>query len=195
MCLSERSTAIFLAYVANFQAPKLKLLVTMVLAIVWNSHLALSNKSNENFPWPAFGDMRGYFEPCGCDPTADLGGVLRISAFLEREKTIHRNVLILNTGNNLIPSQDAPFFKNIFLIRALKKMTTHAYLYNYLEQLYAKRLGKELTNLPLVLSNAPKTKGHDMYRPIIRSHDAEIYGYVSPALSLLPTRRFDNLLS
>ncbi|MFN3075726.1 MAG: hypothetical protein ABT940_02370, partial [Alphaproteobacteria bacterium] len=32
--------------------------------------------------WLAFGDLRGYIEPCGCDPSTDLGGLRRLAVLL-----------------------------------------------------------------------------------------------------------------
>lgn len=37
--------------------------------------------------WAAFGDTRGYVEPCGCNPETDLGGLVRLRSWLQEENS------------------------------------------------------------------------------------------------------------
>ena len=46
----------------------------------------------------AFGDLRGYFEPCGCDPRTDLGGIVRLGGFID----LQRKNLITKHSQDLI---------------------------------------------------------------------------------------------
>lgn len=53
--------------------------------------------------WVAYGDLRGHIEPCGCDPTTDLGGIRRLAGVVAREKAAASGLAVLNLGNNLPP--------------------------------------------------------------------------------------------
>jgi|GEM_PF-1982687 len=55
----------------------------------------------EDLSWLAFGDLRGYLEPCGCDPRTDLGGLRRLATFVQRERALARGTVVFNLGNNL----------------------------------------------------------------------------------------------
>ena len=70
-------------------------LVGMLISLEIYSSTALAASAG----WLAFGDIRGNFEPCGCDPITDLGGVQRLQAHLAREKAANPDVNIFHLGN------------------------------------------------------------------------------------------------
>jgi hypothetical protein len=104
----------------------------------------------------AYGDLRGYLEPCGCDPATDMGGILRINSQLRRERMTRPEVPVVNLGNNL-SEKSRDQLKNEYLLKAEAVNRPDAYLLNVLEL----RTGKALSGvkLPFVLSNAGKLKG------------------------------------
>jgi hypothetical protein len=99
----------------------------------------------------AYGDMRGYLEPCGCDPATDLGGILRINSQVTRERLNFPQLLSLNLGNNL-SDKKRDLIKNKYLLQGEEINRPTAYLVNELELQNLDML--KSTKLPLVLSNA-----------------------------------------
>lgn len=123
----------------------------------------------------AYGDLRGYFEPCGCDPATDMGGVLRINSQLQRERLSNASnpgFLVLNLGNNL-SAKPRDIIKNRYLLRAEVVNRPDAYLLNERE---LQHLPKDAPKLPFVISNV-KTKRAGVVR-VIDSKKALILGYV-----------------
>ena len=52
----------------------------------------------------AFGDFRGHFEPCGCDPRTDLGGMVRIGGYidLQRQNLFKKKAIeVFSLGNSI----------------------------------------------------------------------------------------------
>ena len=52
------------------------------------------------FPYIAFGDLRGHFEPCGCNPKTDMGGIERIGGYIDLERSRYKNLEVYSLGNN-----------------------------------------------------------------------------------------------
>jgi len=50
--------------------------------------------------WVSFGDFRGIFEPCGCDPSSDLGGIYRAGALVQQIKQLDNESLVFINGKN-----------------------------------------------------------------------------------------------
>lgn len=48
----------------------------------------------------AFGDMRGHFEPCGCNLETDMGGIERIAGFIELERSRFKELEVYSLGSN-----------------------------------------------------------------------------------------------
>lgn len=89
--------------------------------------------AKREFSWLAYGDLRGSFEPCGCDPKTDLGGVARIAAILTRERLLDRNVMVFDLGNNVTPpvgvkKAGSVTVKDRFIWRAMAKIQPTAAL-------------------------------------------------------------------
>ena len=51
-------------------------------------------------PTLVFGDIRGYFEPCGCNPATDLGGMVRLGGMINLQQLNHPDLEVLSVGNN-----------------------------------------------------------------------------------------------
>ncbi len=119
----------------------------------------------------AYGDLRGYLEPCGCDPATDLGGILRINSQLMRERLSAPNLLSFNLGNNLSDKRrDA--IKNRYLIKGEEVNAPTAYLINELELQNLEFL--KTSKLPFVLTN---TRVAPVGRPFIETSEMIVMGY------------------
>lgn len=112
----------------------------------------------------AYGDLRGYLEPCGCDPATDMGGVRRIAAQLKRERLLFPDTLVFGLGNTL-PVADNPL-KLPYLLEAESLFQPTAVLFNVLEQrtqsvpdAVASAWGQFQRDIPYVLSNGETLKG------------------------------------
>lgn len=119
----------------------------------------------------AYGDMRGYLEPCGCDPLTDLGGIRRINSQLRREFLTFPNALVLNLGNNLSFRKEY-IIKNKFLLRAEETNKPDAYLINILE--LQNVADYSAYKLPFLLSNA---RTRNLGRQHLETKEALIFGY------------------
>ena len=106
--------------------------------------------------WLAWGDLRGYVEPCGCDPTADLGGIQRQSRVLEKERALSKQLLLFNLGNNLPVATEDEAHKIPVLLTAVDRMRPDGALFNILEA-KAHKFGKfPGAESPYVASNLLK---------------------------------------
>ena len=123
----------------------------LVMAILLHSYRLLYAEID----WLAFGDLRGFIAPCGCDPHTDLGGIKRIATVLHRERMLHPSVLVLHLGNSMsfLPQEAR---KNRFIQKALAQLPLTVSLVNEGEL----RQPHERADLPYVLSNA-KSQGPD----------------------------------
>ncbi len=129
--------------------------------------------------WLAFGELRGYFEPCGCDPDADLGGVERIGGFLERERALAKSLHLYNLGNNIPVEYKVHAYKIPFILRAMESFAVDAYLVNELEYRHFSDSKDRLPNLPLVLSNQKSRSAR--FALSIEKAKQQIFGFVSPS--------------
>ena len=119
----------------------------------------------------AYGDMRGYLEPCGCDPATDLGGILRINSQLMRERLSAPKLLSFNLGNNLSDKKrDA--IKNRYILRGEERNAPTAYLVNDLELQNPEFL--KASKLPFILSNGKDSK---FGRSSIETSEVTVFGY------------------
>jgi hypothetical protein len=135
--------------------------------------------TNDKIPIIAFGDARGYFEPCGCDPKTDLGGLVRLSGLIARERRDARDRLILGLGNNFELNKP-DLAKDQAIIEALAKINVDAMLFNRIEisrQLSGRLPANSLT-LPYILSNwQDRTIS---IQPSRQLRAVEVFGFVEP---------------
>lgn len=120
--------------------------------------------------WLAYGDLRGYIEPCGCDPRTDLGGVQRLSTMINQDR--HNN-LIFDLGNNF-SEKSADATKNLFINEALRQIGADAALINSIEFQNLSLLDPKRT---FVLSNLRSTKKGTVLSSVRRGSTA-IFGYL-----------------
>lgn len=104
-------------------------------------------RASSDVSWLAYGDLRGYFEPCGCDPKTDLGGVARIASVLSRERIINPKVLVFDLGNNISPpgvkkNNSVSGIKDRFILHAGLKMQPSAALPGVYELLRSVEVSK-----------------------------------------------------
>jgi len=133
----------------------------------------------------AYGDMRGYLEPCGCDPATDLGGILRINSQLIRERLTTPDLIYLNLGNNL-SDKKSDTIKNKYLLQGEEANRPSAYLINELELQNIDLL--TTSKLPFVLSNS-KMSGQG--REIVETSASVVMGYTWKKYLADRTRRVD----
>ncbi len=121
----------------------------------------------------AFGDIRGNFEPCGCDPKTDLGGVRRLVAQIGRERALRKDFYLFSLGNNfpeqkfkLLPTQEKN--KIPFLAETLKALKPDAALFNYSESEHVQNSSN------YILTNQ---RGFLNY---VVLKDAIVFGYTAP---------------
>jgi hypothetical protein len=132
----------------------------------------------------AFGDIRGYFEPCGCDPRTDLGGMARLSGLINREVRSNPGLMILNLGNYLTQNPIDPI-KDRHIETALGEIPHAAVLLNSREmarELSGSGSAALIQRIPFVLSNTSQPmKG---VRPEVVSKDWIISGFLSAVSSV-----------
>jgi hypothetical protein len=134
--------------------------------------------------WLAFGDIRGNFEPCGCDPTTDLGGIDRLGAYIQIERQVNPDLpLVFSTGNNFsIENSSLAAKKNDAIKKALSVFDLDAALWNETENSY---LGmKQISSgKNYFLTNQSKVMNSSKSLPSfirIASDRVLVFGFVEP---------------
>ncbi|MEZ4741336.1 MAG: multiheme c-type cytochrome [Bdellovibrionota bacterium] len=142
-------------------------------ALACSPAILTGNSSNLPTPstlnWLAYGDLRGYIEPCGCDPSTDLGGVVRLANFITEQKKIFPETLTFDLGNNIAKANK---IKNKFINESLDSLKPDAALINEME-LKEKTYMHSSRNF--ILSNA---NIHLKVTPFAVSNNAVIFGYL-----------------
>lgn len=134
--------------------------------------------TKETAEWLAFGDLRGHLEPCGCDPKSDLGSVLRLDAYIKRERMLHPNLRLFDLGNNFInKTNDLAKRKDAAIAEALKVISPTASLLNVQE---IARLKSGLPSLPYVVSNWTEALPNGVKESVVQG-DERIFGFVEPS--------------
>ena len=115
-----------------------------------------SNRASAgNKGWLAFGDIRGYLAPCGCDPRTDLGGVERLASFIGAIRRRNSDVDVIHLGNSLHTDDS---LKSQTVLDALREIKPTISLlnrteYNYLKQ---KKQWQPPAVRPWILSHLPQ---------------------------------------
>lgn len=154
-------------------------MVNLTFALV-GVFLSLGSASVSAAPkWLAFGDIRGYFEPCGCDPLTDLGGIQRIQAHLAREKFSNPDVSIFNLGNSFsLETFALAQQKNTYIRAGLNVIGADVTLLNRTELTVPDHF---LPGLNYVLSNhKPNTAGRTGFKSMIETNGFLVFGLVEP---------------
>lgn len=150
-------------------------LVGMLLSVELYSTMVLAAPG----AWLAFGDIRGNFEPCGCDPLTDLGGMQRLQAHLAREKSAHPDVTIFHLGNafSAVKSEQAQQ-KDIAIRSGINAVAPDVTLLNRTELTAPDKL---LSGLSYVLSNhKPNVSGKAEFKAMVESKGFLVFGIVEP---------------
>ena len=143
-----------------------------------------------SFGYLALGDLRGHFEPCGCDPATDLGGVRRIFEMVARERLQDQDLVTYCLGNLLAPSgEDAS--KSPFILEAIASSGIAACLLNQTELQHPKELraffgsgSSAHAALPFLSSNLKNaTAWRDIVQESIEGKAYVALGYTDPAIS------------
>lgn len=125
--------------------------------------------------WLAYGDLRGYIEPCGCDPTADLGGVERLAQFLEEKEKLYEQSIVFDLGNNFSPLKK-DLLKNKFISKSLARIKPDVSLLNVMEINNKELL---IDSSRYVLSNSnPHTLRKISFSEVVEINGVAVYGYV-----------------
>jgi len=159
------------------------LLFSLLLVLVHGGSVrafaASSSNSLVKQGWLAFGDMRGYFEPCGCDPEADLGGIQRIATFIKRERAMYPNFYLFNLGNNLPVQMVRDYYKVPYIEEGLASLGLAASLVNELELSNLKLIAAEYRSAQnFVLSNMRSKFKNSSIKSKVTTNGVEVYGYM-----------------
>ena len=100
----------------------------------------------------AYGDIRGHFEPCGCDPATDLGGLKRLAYIIEKERSSYKNMITLDLGNNFSLNNNSSV-ENNFIKEGIDLLRPDISLVNEQEFKYP---SKFISKRTYVLSNTKK---------------------------------------
>jgi hypothetical protein len=132
----------------NFKVPTILSLITAIYLCFFYTQATLASTS-----YVAFGDFRGHFEPCGCNPETDLGGFKRLAVFVERERRVHAHLLVLSLGNNLPELTSPKSYQIPYFIQAEQKIAPHATLLNMNELAAISVIAQQALKPNYVLSN------------------------------------------
>lgn len=152
-----------------------------------------SNASHlDKVGWLAFGDMRGYVEPCGCDPNADLGGIQRAAVLLQRERALNPELFLFSLGNNLPIDPKNELHKVPILLSALAALKPTAALFGRLESKGYVLDPEKFHGVNYVASNLTSPSKYKYVKPSVEVKGIFVTGFVEPrdAESEISFRRF-----
>ena len=156
-----------------------------------------ASANSADFGFLAYGDLRGHIEPCGCDPSTDLGGIRRLANVVFRERNIHPELLLFDLGNAL-PLPHEPDLKSDFILDVQAKIRPNAILFNRLEYLRRQQVGAWSTShrgqeLPYVLSNVlASVDTANLVKEKVTGKGWVAMGYTQPISSTEPLESLSN---
>ena len=143
-------------------------LLTQNLAkIILVSGALLSSAASFGKEFVAFGDLRGHFEPCGCNPETDMGGVARISSFIDLERSRFKELEVFSLGNNF--HHDDFTLEDEFIQKGVEDLEATAMLVGKTEWIHRNRLKSKKRYL---LSNSES----DEFKKFIETKSSLIFG-------------------
>lgn len=153
----------------------------MFYIFIFGASFAYSEDNPHNYPWLAFGDIRGNIEPCGCDPKTDLGGIQRLAQFVAKERAANDKVVLLSLGNSQSDASGKERLDGI-MNKALATIAPDVTLLNRLE---IRRSDKNYSTYDksqnFVLSNLkPRAKVTREYRSVLHVKGLSVVGIVEP---------------
>jgi len=180
----------------------MKVLKQFVLLTLISETMLSSFSLAQDFPWLAFGDLRGHMEPCGCDTLTDFGGLRRIYTLTSREKIVNPELVLFHLGNsiaNLNKIKDPMALeKTPYIFKSLESIDPDVSLFNILEWSHL-RVAKagEIAKVNWVLSNADSSlpSGVEKFRVIRRKNfNLLVLGFIGEPSAKNHLRRFDKRL-
>ena len=160
----------------------------------------------EDWPWLAYGDLRGNVEPCGCDLTSDLGGLRRIGSFLRAERIKVPNLWVFDLGNDVPGVGAEDELTNDLIAKSRLVLKPTAALFNITELAISYKTSPNpavtgVTVLSNLKSNAPWPEG---VRPYLSDRNVIVLGYAYRSdleskgverVSKVLLKRWENILS
>lgn len=131
----------------------------------------------------AFGDLRGYVEPCGCDPETDLGGLGRLYQYIYEQRQLIPNGLILDLGHNFGHDwQDSKTGqrKAKTIVAGLAAIAPSASLVTSDRIAYARAYGHPAPNRWLLSNGTAGKSGKAGWKTMIETEGFLILGVVDP---------------
>ena len=68
------------------------------------------------------GSILGEVKPCGCAEEGDLGGILRRATLIEKERSVNKNLLLLDAGDSFKEPSEQGKLKAKTIVEAMNKM-------------------------------------------------------------------------
>jgi len=97
----------------------------LILGILLFSRLS---SADQNLTILYTGFSLGEILPCGCTEEGDLGGILRRATIIEKERSVNKNILILDAGDSFKEPTEQGKLKAKTFIEAMNKMGYDAIL-------------------------------------------------------------------
>jgi len=121
-----------------------------------------------DWPWVAYGDLRGNVEPCGCDLASDLGGLRRIGSLLRAERSKNPNLWAFDLGNDLPAPSAGDELINDLIAKSRIVLEPTAVLFNITELAALNKtsptpVASGVTVLSNIRSDAPWPEGVRSY--------------------------------
>jgi nitrate/TMAO reductase-like tetraheme cytochrome c subunit len=132
-----------------------------------------------DWPWVAYGDLRGNVEPCGCDLASDLGGLRRIGSLLRTERVNNPKLWAFDLGNDLPRGGAEDELVNDLIAKSRLVLQPTAVLFNITELAASNQTSAAPAAAGVaVLSNsrpdAPRPEG---VRPYLSGSNVIVFGY------------------
>lgn len=132
-------------------------------------------------PTLVFGDLRGYFEPCGCSPSTDLGGMKRLGGLIDLIRPNYPELELLSTGNNFHSQQFRTEDK--FIQKSLTKIAPTAMLFGLTEWHHQHQFTTAQRGSYLLSHQHLKSRG---FKPVVRTEHSVIFGFHYDPDQLVP---------
>lgn len=132
-------------------------------------------------PTLVFGDIRGYFEPCGCNPSTDLGGMKRLGGFIDLLRPNYPALEILSTGNNFHSQQFRT--EDQFIQQSLTNIAPTAMLFGLTEWHHQHQLTTAQRASYLLTHRHLKSRG---FKSVVHTDHSVIFGLHYDPAQLIP---------
>jgi hypothetical protein len=147
----------------------------MVIHFLWAWLIFIISSPAFSFEWVGFGELRGTIEPCGCDPTTDLGGLKRVGSFLLSTKKRVKDVDLFYVGH-IIGTSPKGSMNAATLTQGLKSLSVSAALGLSVDDLNVLKDAQ----IPFVLTNS-ELNGTSPFKMV---RDSCVLGFISPRKGL-----------